>query len=127
MDASAGEPTAARRPRLAMALAALGVVYGDLGTSPLYAVRQCFRSTPGGLKPTPEGVLGVLSLIFWALTLVVATKYLTVVMRADNHGEGGILALLALLRGRRAPAGPNRFPRAALLASLAVVGTALLL
>ena len=58
-----------------------------------FAVRECFRPTPNGLTPTPENVLGVLSLIFWALTLVVIVKYLTVVMRADNHGEGGILAL----------------------------------
>src|SRR5262249_12312830 len=97
-------------------------------TSPLYAVRHCFRSTPSSVTPTPEDVLGVLSLIFWALTLVVIAKYLTVVMRADNHGEGGILALLALLRGRRPPAdqGPG-FSRGAVLASLAAFGTALLL
>jgi KUP system potassium uptake protein len=116
------------RPRLTMALAALGVVYGDLGTSPLYAFRQCFRSAANGVTPTPENVLGVLSLIFWALTLVVIAKYLTVVMRADNRGEGGILALLALLRGRRPPHDPGRrFSRGAVFALLGVFGTALLL
>jgi KUP system potassium uptake protein len=128
MDPNSGKPTEAPRPRLAMALAALGVVYGDLGTSPLYAVRQCFRPTSNSMTPTPENVLGVMSLIFWALTLVVIAKYLTVVMRADNHGEGGILALLALLRGRRKPDDSERpFSRGAVLASLAVFGTALLL
>src|SRR5262245_51610242 len=128
MDPNSGKPTGAPQPRLTMALAALGVVYGDLGTSPLYAVRQCFRSTPNGVPPTPEDVLGVLSLIFWALTLVVIAKYLTVVMRADNHGEGGILALLALLRGRRQQTDQGHgFSRGAVLAALAVFGTALLL
>ena len=128
MDPNSGKPTEAPRPRLTMALAALGVVYGDLGTSPLYAVRQCFRTTPDSMPPTPESVLGVMSLIFWALTLVVAVKYLTVAMRADNHGEGGILALLALLRGRRTPAdAEQRLSRGIVFASLAVFGTALLL
>src|SRR6185295_8080894 len=79
-----------------LALAALGVVYGDIGTSPLYALRECFATTHGVL-PTVPNVLGVLSLFFWALTLVIVIKYLTFIMRADNHGEGGILALLALL------------------------------
>ena len=79
-----------------LSLAALGIVYGDIGTSPLYAVRECFfGSTP--LAATESHVLGVLSLIFWALVLVISIKYLLVVMRADNNGEGGILALLALL------------------------------
>ncbi|MBY0523227.1 MAG: KUP/HAK/KT family potassium transporter [Gemmataceae bacterium] len=111
-----------------MALAALGVVYGDLGTSPLYAVRECFRPQPTGVAPTPENVLGVMSLIFWALTLVVIAKYLTVVMRADNHGEGGILAILALLRGRRPAGDPEqRFSRGIVFATLAVFGTSLLL
>lgn len=119
---------AAPRPRLALALAALGVVYGDLGTSPLYAVRECFRPDSHGMTPTPENVLGVMSLIFWALTLVVIAKYLTVVLRADNHGEGGILALLALLRGQRPPADPEpKFSRRTILATLAVCGTSLLL
>ncbi len=84
------------QPLLALALGALGVVYGDIGTSPLYAVRECFVGEHA-LPITPENVLGVLSLIFWSLTMVVSVKYLSFVMRADNHGEGGILALLALV------------------------------
>jgi KUP system potassium uptake protein len=72
-----------------LALAALGVVYGDIGTSPLYALRECFAAGHGVL-PTVPNVLGVLSLFFWALTLVIVIKYLTFIMRADNNGEGGI-------------------------------------
>jgi len=84
--------------RLALlSLTALGVVYGDIGTSPLYAIRECFHGVHA-LSPTPENVLGVLSLIFWSLTLVITVKYLCYVTRADNHGEGGILALMALVR-----------------------------
>src|SRR5262245_15181956 len=74
-----------------LALAALGVVYGDIGTSPLYALRECFAA-PHGVAATPGNVLGVLSLFFWSLMLVIVIKYLTFIMRADNHGEGGILA-----------------------------------
>jgi KUP system potassium uptake protein len=80
----------------ALALAALGVVFGDIGTSPLYALKECV-SVEHGVPPSPENVLGLLSLIFWALTLVVSIKYVTFIMRADNDGEGGILALLALV------------------------------
>lgn len=84
-------------------LTALGVVYGDIGTSPLYALRECFR---GELSvPLNEAnVLGVLSLILWALVIVISVKYLTLVMRADNHGEGGILALMVLAVGKRSNA-----------------------
>lgn len=85
-------------PRRAMGrltLAALGIVYGDIGTSPLYTVREAFGEA-GGLTPDPVTVLGVLSLIFWALTLIVSIKYVCLVMRADNRGEGGILALASL-------------------------------
>lgn len=78
-----------------LALAALGVVYGDIGTSPLYALRTCFTG-PGGVPATHDNVLGILSLIFWSLILIVSVKYLAFVMRADNRGEGGILALLAM-------------------------------
>jgi KUP system potassium uptake protein len=79
-----------------LALGALGVVYGDIGTSPLYALRECFTGTHS-VGPTHDNVLGVLSLVFWAMTFVVTVKYLSFVMRADNRGEGGILALMALV------------------------------
>lgn len=78
-----------------IALAALGVVYGDIGTSPLYALRSCFAGESAVL-PSHDNVLGILSLIFWALILIVSVKYLVFVLRADNRGEGGILALMAL-------------------------------
>ncbi|WP_375769899.1 potassium transporter Kup [Archangium gephyra] len=83
-----------------LALGALGIVYGDIGTSPLYALRECF-SGPHRVAPTHENVLGVLSLVFWALIIVVSVKYLVFVMRADNRGEGGILALMALAMQRK--------------------------
>jgi KUP system potassium uptake protein len=76
-------------------VAALGIVFGDIGTSPLYAFRECI--TAKGSSANPSDILGVLSLVTWSLTLVVTVKYLMFVMRADNHGEGGILALLALV------------------------------
>ena len=84
-----------------LSLGALGVVYGDIGTSPLYSLKECFTGHHS-VAPTPENVLGVLSLVFWAMTFVVSFKYLAFVMRADNRGEGGILALLALV-GQRGP------------------------
>ena len=78
-----------------LSLTALGIVYGDIGTSPLYAVRESFLPSHG-LAVTPQNILGVLSLIFWSLILVISVKYLVFVLRADNRGEGGILALAAL-------------------------------
>ena len=80
----------------ALALGALGVVYGDIGTSPLYALKESFQGTHS-VPLTPENVLGILSLVVWAMTFVVTFKYLSFVMRADNRGEGGILALMALV------------------------------
>ncbi|MFZ2959806.1 MAG: potassium transporter Kup [Candidatus Ozemobacteraceae bacterium] len=103
---------------------ALGVVYGDIGTSPLYSVKECF-SGPVGLSPIPEHVFGIISLIFWALTLIVVVKYLTVVMRADNHGEGGIMALLALILSKEGLAAGSKSKAA--LVTLALFGTSLLL
>ncbi|MFB3788825.1 MAG: potassium transporter Kup [bacterium] len=85
-----------------LALGALGVVYGDIGTSPLYAIKECFIPVHG-VEPVRANVLGVLSLVFWTLMLVVVIKYLTFVMRADNRGEGGIMALLALLLSHSQP------------------------
>ncbi|MCG6925665.1 MAG: potassium transporter Kup [Acidobacteria bacterium] len=83
-----------------LCLAALGVVYGDIGTSPLYAIRECFYGEYG-IEPSRANVLGVLSLVFWSLLLVVSGKYLTFILRADNNGEGGVIALLALVRPER--------------------------
>ena len=92
----ASTPAGSARSRLlGLALGALGVVYGDIGTSPLYALRSCFTG-PTGITASHENVLGVLSLIFWALALIVSVKYIAFVLRADNRGEGGILALMAL-------------------------------
>ncbi len=79
-----------------LALGALGIVYGDIGTSPLYALRESFHAGHG-LLPTPANVLGILSLICWSLIIVISVKYLVFIMRADNDGEGGILALTALV------------------------------
>ena len=82
-----------RRYLIKLAFGALGVVYGDIGTSPLYSVRECFA---GGMETTHENILGVLSLISWSLIIMVSLKYIAYVLRADNKGEGGILALMAL-------------------------------
>ncbi len=84
--------TSHHRVTSAMTIGALGIVFGDIGTSPLYSLRECFVS----IQPTHENVLGILSLIFWSLTLVVSLKYAALVMKADNRGEGGVLALMAL-------------------------------
>ena len=106
---------------LALALAALGVVFGDIGTSPLYAVRESLAPRHG-IPLEPQAVLGVLSLIFWSLILVISVKYLVFVMRADNHGEGGIMALTALVMPNERGAERWRY----LAAALGVFGAALL-
>jgi len=106
----------------ALSLAALGVVFGDIGTSPLYALRECV-SEAHGVPPTPENVLGILSLVTWALILVVTVKYLIFIMRADNDGEGGILALYALVMPRR---GGAAGPGLAVLLLLGLFGAGLL-
>src|SRR6476660_7213297 len=95
-----------RKRTAALTLAALGVVFGDIGTSPLYTVKECFSEFTG-LQPVHEDVLGILSLITWALIIIVTVKYVLVVMRADNRGEGGVLALMALV-SRRAEISPRR-------------------
>ena len=89
----------ASRPLFPLTLTAVGVVYGDIGTSPLYAMRECFFGSHS-VPPTQANVLGVLSLIIYSLLIVISVKYIAIVMRADNQGEGGILALTALLPQR---------------------------
>lgn len=114
LQGSASSPTSGSDPDLspkspstaALALAAVGVVYGDIGTSPIYALREALNAAGGEGAPAEADVLGVLSVICWSLTLVVAVKYAIFVLRADNHGEGGTLAIMALARrasGRLAP------------------------
>ncbi len=95
--------TAPARPahrggRTALLLGALGIVYGDIGTSPLYAVQTVFGIDDGVVRPTPDDVYGVISMVFWSITLVVSIKYVLFVLRADNDGEGGVMALAALAR-----------------------------
>jgi KUP system potassium uptake protein len=118
---TAGPPPANGRYLATLSVAALGVVYGDIGTSPLYALRECFYG-PHAVTPTPANVLGVLSLIFWSLVLVVSLKYLVFVLSADNRGEGGILALMALTHPS---GGAGRRPRYVVLL-LGLFGAALL-
>ena len=112
-----------RRYLFVLSLGALGVVYGDIGTSPLYALKECFYG-PHAILPSRENVLGVLSLIFWSLILIVSVKYLSLVLRADHHGEGGILALMALAFPERETSGKDRIR--SLLILLGVFGAALL-
>jgi KUP system potassium uptake protein len=103
MQVSAGS-TPQSRVQLGLALGALGIVFGDIGTSPLYTMRECIKHVPPSVEYT-DGILGILSLMFWALMFVVSFKYMVYVTRADNHGEGGIFALLALCYGDRERAG----------------------
>ncbi|MEN9816183.1 MAG: putative potassium transport system protein Kup, partial [Gemmatimonadota bacterium] len=105
-----------------LTLTALGVVYGDIGTSPLYSIKECF-SPIYGLAPTRENVFGILSLIVWALTLVITVKYVSYVLRADNRGEGGTFALLALIVPRD---GTKLQRRQVTLILLALFGASLL-
>lgn len=115
------EESVPTRRLLALSLGALGVSYGDIGTSPLYALRECFKGA-SNLEPTAANIMGILSLIFWALILVVSIKYMLFVTRANNNGEGGMLALVALLNPWRKNAGPHSHR----LLKVGVFGTALL-
>jgi KUP system potassium uptake protein len=118
-------PSAQQSPRgrylATLSLVALGVVYGDIGTSPLYAIRECFYG-PHAVTATHDHVLGVLSLIFWALIIVISVKYLVFVLRADNQGEGGILALTALAT----PIKPSGRTERSVLIAIGIFGAALL-
>ena len=107
----------------ALAIGALGVVFGDLGTSPLYTIQTVFN--PGDPHPVPvsaASVYGVISLIFWSVTIIVTVTYVLLVMRADNDGEGGIMALITLIRRRAAPGGRRA---KLILAALGVFGASL--
>ncbi|MDQ2680259.1 MAG: KUP/HAK/KT family potassium transporter [Candidatus Eremiobacteraeota bacterium] len=110
------------KARSALTLAALGIVFGDIGTSPLYAFRQCFHNGLN-LAPTRENVLGIISLILWSLIIIVCIRYISMIMRIDHDGEGGILALLALVLPNSKRGVP---PRATWLTFLILVGAGML-
>ncbi|HET7277372.1 MAG TPA: potassium transporter Kup [Dermatophilaceae bacterium] len=120
-EAAAPGHAPAGAPGRALVLAALGVVFGDIGTSPLYALQTVFSIDNGAVRPTATDVYGVISLMFWSVTLIVSIKYVTVLMRADNDGEGGVLALAAL--AQRLYAG--RSARARVLIIVGIVGVSL--
>ena len=111
-----------QRTAIAATLGALGVVYGDIGTSPLYALKEAAKAAAHGGPLDPDAVLGVVSLILWALILIISIKYALLILRADNRGEGGIVALLALLHARNAQPGTWR----AQLLVVGLIGAALL-
>ena len=129
MSSAAGPVEVTHEPKIRglgdltkLSLGALGVVYGDIGTSPLYAVKECF-TPPHGVAVNPANVYGIVSLIFWSLTLVIVVKYMSVIMRADNHGEGGILALLAKLKPK---GGERQTRKLGIYVMLGLFGAALL-
>src|SRR6201986_1459433 len=117
-----GEAAHTKGLPLVATLGALGVVYGDIGTSPLYALREAAKAATHGGPLTHAAILGVVSLILWALILIISVKYALLILRADNRGEGGIVALLALLSARNARPGTWK----ALLLVVGLVGAALL-
>ncbi len=117
----ASHPAVRTAGMFGLALGALGVVFGDIGTSPLYALQTVFHLDGGKIKPTNGDVYGVISLVFWSITVVVSTKYVAFVMRADNDGEGGVMALAAL--ARRFAENRKRLVSVALL--LGVIGASL--
>src|ERR671931_2605162 len=96
--------TSAKAGRVALTFGALGVVFGDIGTSPLYALQTVFTHDNRAVPTTDAAVYGVISLVFWAITIIVSVKYVTFIMRADNDGEGGIMALIARVQSVKAKA-----------------------
>lgn len=115
-------PAGVGRPALyATALAALGVVFGDIGTSPLYALKTVFLLDGGAVRPNQDDVYGVVSLMFWSITIIVSIKYLGILMRADNDGEGGVMALAALAQRLYA----NKAGKAGVLLVIGIVGVSL--
>ena len=126
-ETAAGETRHGRDPKggylAVLCMGALGIVFGDIGTSPLYAVRECFHGEHA-MAVTRGNVLGILSLVFWSLVLTISVKYLGIVLRADNRGEGGILVLMSLLRSAHLGAGAGK--RGIALVFMGLFGAALL-
>ena len=118
------DPESPSRSTLALSFASLGIVFGDIGTSPLYTLNACFTSTTFGVQVSDTSVYGVLSLVFWSMLLVLSVKYLTFLVRAQNEGEGGIFAMLALIMQARVKGGSSA--RTIFIVLIAIIGAALL-
>ena len=119
MDTTLGQPENKTKKILYLSLLAIGIVYGDIGTSPLYAIRECFFG-PHSIATTHDNIFGILSLVFWSLILVISIKYLLIILRADYNGEGGILALMAFVRPKK------KGLRLVIISTLGIFGAALL-
>ena len=113
------QPENKNKKLLYLSLLAIGIVYGDIGTSPLYAIRECFYG-PHRIETTHDNIFGILSLVFWSLIMVISIKYLLIILRADYHGEGGILALMAFVRPKK------KGLRLVIISTLGIFGAALL-
>jgi|SRR5659263_140731 len=119
MNRTHNQPENKRNKLLYLSLLAIGIVYGDIGTSPLYALRECFHG-PHAIATTHDNIFGILSLVFWSLILVISVKYLLIILRADHNGEGGILALMAFVRPKKKGVGLM------IISTLGIFGAALL-
>ncbi len=128
-SAGAHDPTVRHPARVALTLGALGVVFGDIGTSPIYTIQTIFNpDDPHPVPLTTDNVYGLVSLVFWSVTVIVTVLYVGLVLRADNNGEGGILSLITLVRRPpRRPAHASRARTIALLTSLGILGASLFL
>jgi len=110
---------ASKKKLLYLSLLAIGIVYGDIGTSPLYSIRECFNG-PHSIATTPDNIFGILSLVFWSLIFVISIKYLLIILRADHNGEGGILALMEFVRPKK------NGMRLVVISTMGIFGAALL-
>ncbi|MHB1279244.1 MAG: potassium transporter Kup [Bacteroidia bacterium] len=119
MNKTQDQPENKHKKLLYFSLLAIGIVYGDIGTSPLYAIRECFHG-PHSIAITPDNIFGILSLVFWSLILVISIKYLLIILRADHKGEGGILALMEFVRPKK------KGLRLSIITGLGIFGAALL-
>jgi KUP system potassium uptake protein len=119
MNKAQDQPDNKNKKLLYLSLLAIGIVYGDIGTSPLYALRECFHG-PHGIAVTHDNIFGILSLIFWSLILVISIKYLLIILRADHNGEGGILALMEFVRPKK------KGMRLVVISTMGIFGAALL-
>ena len=108
-----------KKKLLYLSLLAIGIVYGDIGTSPLYSIRECF-SGPHSIPTTPDNIFGILSMVFWSLIFVISIKYLLIILRADHNGEGGILALMEFVRPKK------KGLRLVIISTMGIFGAALL-